>query len=135
MEDVEAAEALLAGRHGGVAVVLHADVALDHRGDAASGLDLAGGVFGGGTLAVHERDARALACEQQRGRPAVADLLPGRLAGAGDDRNPAGQTAAPRGHLAVRLDRHQLSRWAVIDRPTGASGSRPVVAIRRAIAM
>ena len=97
VEHVEAPEALGAGRDRGGAVLLARDVALEHLGRAALGGDRRGGVRGRCAVAVEQHHARALACEQQRGGAAVADLLARGLAGACDQRDLAGE--AP-GHYA-----------------------------------
>ena len=81
-------------RNDGGAVVLARDISDEHLSGAALGVDRRGGVRGGGTVAVEQHHARALAGEQERCGAPVADLLARRLARARDPARPC-RRAAP----------------------------------------
>src|SRR5690606_27605193 len=85
-EHVDAAEPLERRRRDGAAVVLDGDVRLHGGRGAALGADLRHRGLGPLEVPVHREHRRALACEQQRGGPAVADRPARGLAGAHDDR-------------------------------------------------
>src|SRR5438270_8664815 len=104
VDHVQAAELLDRGGDDPPAVRLHAHVSLSH--DRLAGLfgDRRTRRLGRVAIAIHQHHPRALTREEDRGGAAVANLLAGRLPGAGHDRDLAVQPAARsvlRGHSVM----------------------------------
>ena len=100
VQDVDPSQPRLGVGDEGLAVGLAGNVGGEGEGLATLAGDHGRGLLGRGQVAIDEQHAGAFAGEEDRGRPSVADVPAGRLAGPDDDRRLVRQAAA---HASTRV--------------------------------